>query len=75
MDINIEKVTDETADRDQDSISILFFFVRENISLFTKSFVSHEAVKEKVSLSKIWAKGCYSSDAKDTMNQAWGNND
>ena len=26
MDINIEKMTDETADRGLDSISILFFF-------------------------------------------------
>lgn len=37
-------MTDETADKGQDSISILFLpILQETISLFTKSFVSHEA--------------------------------
>lgn len=54
MDINIEKMTDEMADRGQDSISILFFFfiLQETVSLFTKSFVSHKADEEKPSFSK-----------------------
>lgn len=75
MDINIEKMTDETADRGQDSISILFFLLSETISLFTKSFVSHKASEEKPSFSNMWAKGGCSSDANDKMNQAWDNND
>lgn len=75
MDINIEKMTDETDDRGQDSISILFFSLQETISLFTKSFVSHKADEEKPSSAKKWAKGGCSSDANDKMNQARGNND
>lgn len=52
MDINIKKMTDETADRAQDSISILFFPPQETISLFKKSFVSHKADEEGPSSSK-----------------------
>lgn len=74
MDINIKKMTDETADRAQDSISILFFPPQETISLFKKSFVSHKADEEGPSSSKKWAKGCCSSDTNDKMNQARGKN-
>lgn len=74
MDINIEKMTDETVDRGQDSISILFL-LQETISLFTKSFVSCKANEEMPSSTNMWAEGGRSSDANDKMNQACYNND
>lgn len=49
MDINIEKMTDEAANRGRDSISILLFLLQEAGSLFTKSFISQEADEEKPS--------------------------
>lgn len=53
MDINIEKMTDETADRGLDSISILFFLsCRRPYRVSQSHFVSHEADEEKPSSSK-----------------------
>lgn len=78
MDINIEKMTDEMADRGQDSISTLFFFFfypARNRIAFHESHLSAMEPKKRSFLASRKAKGGCSSDANDKMNQAWGNND
>lgn len=76
MDINIEKMTDETADRSQDSISVLFFLSCRRPYRFPQSHLSAiRPMRRSRASPKSEPRAVVPVTWGDKMNQARGNND